>query len=267
MIVKTFITSILLATAAFAAPGSLMEERRARRAAAFAARSANRQSQPLLRSTEHPVTDSSDIAQISYSSNWAGASWETYPAGTFKSVTGTFTVPTPTGADGSASAWVGIDGDTCQTAILQTGIDFHITSGVVSYDAWYEWYPAFAFSFSGITISAGDVIKLTVTATTTKSGTAVIENVTTGVTVSKSLKSAHALCEQNAEWIVEDYSQGGGLVPFCNFGSVKFTSSEATTVSGTLVDPNGATVIDIEQNGVVLTNVTEFPGGVTISYV
>lgn len=52
---------------------------------------------------------------VEYSSNWAGA----VLIGTgFTSVTGTFTVPTPTTA-GSGSAWVGIDGDTCGTAILQ----------------------------------------------------------------------------------------------------------------------------------------------------
>lgn len=54
--------------------------------------------------------------------------------GTFTAVTGTFTVPTPTGSDGSSSAWVGIDGDTCGSAILQTGVDFTISGGQVSYD-------------------------------------------------------------------------------------------------------------------------------------
>lgn len=53
--------------------------------------------------------------------------------GTWRSVTGTITVPTPTGS-GSASAWVGIDGDTCETAIVQTGLDFTISGGEVSYD-------------------------------------------------------------------------------------------------------------------------------------
>lgn len=62
--------------------------------------------------------------------------------GTFKSVTGTFIVPTPKAASGqtsgSASAWVGIDGDTCGNAILQTGVDFTVTNGKVSYDG--EWH-------------------------------------------------------------------------------------------------------------------------------
>lgn len=57
-----------------------------------------------------------------------------YRQGTFTTVTGTFTVPTPSGTSGAASAWVGIDGDTCGNAILQTGIDFTITGGKVSYN-------------------------------------------------------------------------------------------------------------------------------------
>ncbi|EIW81698.1 hypothetical protein CONPUDRAFT_54011, partial [Coniophora puteana RWD-64-598 SS2] len=154
-----------------------------------------------------------------------------------------------------ASAWVGIDGDTCETAILQTGVDFTYSDGEVSYDAWYEWYPDYAYDFSGITISAGDVIKTTVTATSTTSGTAVIENTTTGVTVTQDLTSTYALCEENAEWIVEDYEEGDSLVELTNWGTVTFTDAYATTSSGE-VTPSGATAIDIEQNGEVLTQVT-----------
>ena len=60
-------------------------------------------------------------------------------SGTFKTVTGTFTVPTPREPSGStsshsSSAWVGIDGDTCGNAILQTGVDFNVNGNSVSYD-------------------------------------------------------------------------------------------------------------------------------------
>jgi hypothetical protein len=55
--------------------------------------------------------------------------------GTFKSVTGTFTVPTPTVRKGAspapaytATAWVGIDGDTCGSAILQAGVGFVVSN-------------------------------------------------------------------------------------------------------------------------------------------
>lgn len=48
------------------------------------------------------------------------------------------------------------DGDECESAILQTGLDFTVSNGEVSYDSWYEWYPDYAYDFSGITFSAGD---------------------------------------------------------------------------------------------------------------
>ena len=59
------------------------------------------------------------------------------PQRTFKSITGTFTVPTPH-APGSASFWVGIDGNTCAGAILQTGIDAHYVNGEISYNGWSD---------------------------------------------------------------------------------------------------------------------------------
>ena len=69
--------------------------------------------------------------------------------GTYKSVTATFTVPTPKEPSGqsgehSASAWVGIDGDSCENAILQTGVDFTVSGGSVSYDGTY--LPSVPFS-------------------------------------------------------------------------------------------------------------------------
>lgn len=63
--------------------------------------------------------------------------------GSFTSVTGTFTVPTlsASGASGSSlSVWVGLDGYTCDTAILQTGIDLTVNNGSVSYDGTDEYF-------------------------------------------------------------------------------------------------------------------------------
>ena len=54
--------------------------------------------------------------------------------GTFTSVTGTFKVPTPKAPEGSASVWVGIDGNTCAQAIFQAGIYVNfLPNGVHSY--------------------------------------------------------------------------------------------------------------------------------------
>lgn len=117
----------LLATSAIAAPSSRsrLEERLAQRAAGL------RRTQPLQRvgSTVEPANpdsvESPTATETQYSSNWAGVVIENPPAGTFTAVSATFTVPKPTHASGSsgtqsASAWVGIDGDTAGNSILQT---------------------------------------------------------------------------------------------------------------------------------------------------
>ena len=134
-------TNLLLASVALAAPSSQLEARLARRRE-------NRQSQPIQR-IESPAAN---VSNVGYSSNRAGAVWDKsdvriiplihgHPQsqsfseqGTFTTVTGTFTVPALSGSSGAAAAWVGIDGDTCESAILQTGIDFTTTNGKVSYD-------------------------------------------------------------------------------------------------------------------------------------
>ena len=132
--------------------------------------------------------------------------------------------------------------------------------------AWYEWYPDYAYDFSGISFSPGDSVTLTVTASSTKAGTAVITNNSKGKTVSKSITSSSALCEQDAEWIVEDFEEGSSLVPFANFGTVTFTGASAKTASGS-VGPSGANTIDIEQGSKVLTSVSTSGSSVTVSYV
>jgi hypothetical protein len=66
------------------------------------------------------------------------------------------------------------------------------------------------------------VISMYVNATTTTSGSATIENLTTGKTVTKSLTSTSALGGENAEWIVEDFEEGNSLIAFADFGNVTF---------------------------------------------
>jgi hypothetical protein len=108
---------------------------------------------------------------------------------------------------------------------------------------------------------------VTVTATSTTAGTAVVANKSTGKTVTHSFSGqSAALQELNAEWIVEDFSSGSSLVPFADFGSVTFTGAGVTTSSGT-VGVTGAEIIDIKQGNAVLTDVTiGSSSSVTVSY-
>lgn len=222
------------------------------------------------------VAESADntTAHVQYSSNWSGAVLEQPSSGYFTTATGRFTVPTPkhVGSAGTeaASAWVGIDGDTCASGLLQAGIDFTVTSsGAVSYDAWYEWYPDYAYDFSNFAVSAGQVIQVDITATSTTKGTVKLTNVSTGKSVSQTLTapSGSVLCRQNAEWIVEDFESGGSLVALGNFGTVVFTSASAGLSTGGTEGLSSATVIDLQQGSTVYTDVTINSGSqVTVKY-
>ncbi|KFY13641.1 hypothetical protein V492_03125 [Pseudogymnoascus sp. VKM F-4246] len=248
----TLTNALLLAGTVAAAPGTAM--RRAR---------ATRQSKPMIPVDGLTALSGPNNTHVEYSGNWAGA----VLVGTgYTSVTGTFTVPTPT-TDGSGSAWVGIDGDTCGTAILQTGIDWTKSGSKITYDA---WFPDYAYDFSGISLSAGNVVTVTVTATSKTGGTAVIKNTSTGQTVSHTFSneaSLGSLCEYNAEWIVEDFDSGGSQVSFANFGTVSFTGASAVK-SGTKVGVAGASILDIKQGTTVLTDCSlSGSSGVTCKYV
>lgn len=238
-------TTILLAAAglAAAAPSNAVSKYNRRNGA---------HSLPNQRNTKYPQ----------YSSNWAGA---VQIGKGFNKVTGTITVPRASGgSNAAASAWVGIDGDTCQSAILQTGVSFY---GDGSFDAWYEWIPDYSYSFSNFDLSVGDVIRMTVDATSKTKGVATLENLTTGRSVSHTFTNTPStLCETNAEWIVEDFEEGSSLVPFANFGTVTFTNATASGSSGTIT-PNGSTIIDIESSkGQVLTDCSASSSGVTCRY-
>lgn len=253
-IAATLLSSALLASMAIAAP--LTEQRRARRL---------RQSNPPLGVNSTEAIKFTDVTHPQFSSNWAGG---VLIGSGFKTVTGTFTIPTPRIPSGGstrtqfcASAWVGIDGDTCQTAILQTGLDFCVQGSAVSFAAWFEWFPDFAHDFTGITLAAGDSIKVTVSASSFTGGTATIKNNSRGQTVSHTFSGQPSLCQTNAEWIVEDFSSGNSLVPFANFGTVTFSGANAGGVG-----PSGATIIDMQQNGQTLTSVSVSGSSVTVNH-
>lgn len=113
-------------------------------------RDAHRARRDAMDRKSHPkiaVEGPTNNTDVEYSQNWAGA---VIVSSNVTSVTAVITVPSISSTGGSSeqcvSAWVGIDGDTCDTAILQTGIDFCIEDGATTYDPWYEWYPGEFFS-------------------------------------------------------------------------------------------------------------------------
>ncbi|KAJ5178671.1 Concanavalin A-like lectin/glucanases superfamily [Penicillium coprophilum] len=265
---STIIGAALLATSIVASP--LTSRRQASSAIQRSARAMRRTSPPYTLGTSEELYLNQTI-QETYSSNWAGA----VLIGTgYTSVSGEITVPFPQLPRGAnsytnycASAWVGIDGDTCNTAILQTGIDFCIQGETTSYSAWYEWYPDYAHDFSNIQISAGDVIKSTVDATSRSSGSVTLENLSTGVSATHIFPHGIGgnLCEFNAEWIVEDFSVNNAMAPFANFGTVVFSNAVASR-GRTTYGPSNATIMDIYQDR-ILTSSSVTGNTVTVSYI
>jgi len=262
------IATLFCASAVLAAP--FTELRSERREERLRRGSKSRLTLPADITEGGDVSATSGDANVQYSSNWAGA---VLVGSGYTSVTGTIVVPTPEEPSGgnrrtqyAASAWVGIDGDTCESAILQTGVDFYIQDGEPSFDAWYEWYPDYAYNFDNFDISAGDSIQMTVTATSKSGGKATLENLSTGQTVSQTFSGESAeLCETNAEWIVEDFSNGNSLVPFADFTTVTFTGAAAVS-DGSTVDTSGAAILDIKQNNKVLTSCSASGSEVTCTY-
>jgi hypothetical protein len=259
---NVIIAALFGASTVLAAP--FTELRRARRQARA------RHTLPPQNLTDAAQADGSSNINAQYSTNWAGA---VLIGSGFTSVTGSIVVPTPQapqGADSntqySAAAWVGIDGDTCSSAILQTGVDFTIQGGQVSFDAWYEWFPDYSYNFDGFTLSAGDTIQMTVTTDSTSGGVATIENLSSGQSVSHSFAGESAsLCQTNAEWIVEDFSEGDALVPLADFTTVEFSGATAQSGEST-VDTTGATIMDMRQNDRVLTSCSAGGSSVSCTY-
>lgn len=114
------------------------------------------------------------------------------------------------------------------------------------------------YYFSGFAMKAGDVIEATVNASSTTSGIAILNNLSTGKTVTHTWSSKDTygtLCGTDAEWIVEDYSENLGLVTFADFGAVSFTGASAVTAAGTIgLDDPGAFIFDMQQESKILTN-------------
>ncbi|KAI9731435.1 MAG: hypothetical protein M1818_007825 [Claussenomyces sp. TS43310] len=250
--------NLLFASAVFAAPSGA--ERRARRALA-------RGSKPFIAAPGSSEGTETNATHVDYSTNWSGVVLTTAPAGaTFTAVSATFNVPTPTPSSSgsgtwSGSAWVGIDGYNTDN-IWQSGFDFTVTrssSGSLSYsyDAWYEWYPAYAEDFSGISFSAGDQVSVSIVTTSSSKGSVVLENLTTGTTVKKTVSSSSTLSGENAEWIVEAYESSGSQVKLAKFNPITFSSAVAKTSAGQSESMTGADTIDMEtSSGTIITSVT-----------
>lgn len=192
----------------------------------------------------------------------------------FTSVTGTVRIPT--GGEGfGPSIWVGIDGSSeCQGGgLLQTGVRL---TGNGSAFAWFEWVPLDAPVFDNFSVSAGHIVKMTVIAYGPTNGSAILDNLTTGQSVSHTFTSdetpANApLCQKSAEWIVEDYNNDGndtGIVASPDYGSITFYDASAQNAAGEIT-PAAGELIELfdTSTGAVLSKCSPKDESITCQYV
>ncbi|KAK0630264.1 peptidase A4 family-domain-containing protein [Bombardia bombarda] len=190
---------------------------------------------------------------ISYSGNWCGASQHVNSSDQISNAFAYFTTPDLKLRDGMsapqfAAAWVGIDGASCRSVLLQAGVTTVVNSnGGQSAWAWWEWYPEAAYSISGLPVKPGDWMSVNITASSPKSGKIIIANLQRGYSVTLSISNGPALCRVDAEWIVEDFYDGGGQVPFASFSDVWFEETSLTTDRGRKMGLDGAAIVYLQN--------------------
>jgi len=205
-----------------------------------------------------PVTGSGKGTQ---SYNWAGYA-QTGPAGSFTSVTGTFqvtTVNTGLSGDQYSSDWVGIDGFS-NKMLVQAGVEEDNLNGSALYRAWTEILPAAEVPLS-MTVSPGDVVKVTVGEVAKNKWAMTVRDVTRGTSGSRTV--SYTTPGQSVEAIHERPTIGGSLATLAQttdevFDPVVFTHGSSAPLltpiaKGKVYDiamlaNNGTTVIARASN-------------------
>lgn len=167
-------------------------------------------------------------AVIAYtSSNWSGY---LASAGTFTGVSGSWTVPNPSGNGRSSSAdaaWIGIGGVT-SSDLIQVGTSDSVSrSGQVSSEVFYEMLPAVSTAVPGMTVTPGDAMSANLMEVSPGQWELSITDVTRSETFTTTV--AYTSSHSTAEWIEEDPSFANGhQIPFDTFGTVNFGDAGMT---------------------------------------
>ncbi|KAJ4367217.1 hypothetical protein N0V85_009180 [Neurospora sp. IMI 360204] len=110
---------------------------------------------------------------IATSNNWCGSVRTTTSSNQIKLIHGTFQHPTCTQRPGvtqypqAAAAWIGIDGDSWTSALLQAGTVCKInnSTGIVENEVFWQWVPSGAYTITNVPVFAGDWIDITINTT------------------------------------------------------------------------------------------------------
>lgn len=211
----------------------------------------------------------SPFVQAAYDQNRAGAVLKAPADNSFRSVTGTFTVPQLSGAS-RLSIWVAI-GDTVQQDLVLKGGVHYADSRLSTFAAWYPGNDTDVTA--EVPVQAGDSVRVTVTvsAEDKSTGTVLVESTQRGAQSSQTLLAPPsadpaALTSLAADWFVQAYQEAGELVQVPRFGTVTFTAAGATLASGAEVGTTGAGTFEIQgTSGQIYSRTTVQTNGVTVT--
>ncbi|KAK3492689.1 concanavalin A-like lectin/glucanase domain-containing protein [Neurospora hispaniola] len=174
------------------------------------------------------------------SNNWCGSVQSTTSSNQIKLIHGTFQHPSCTQRPGvtqypqAAAAWIGIDGDSWTSALLQAGTVCKInnSTGIVENEVWWQWVPNGAYTITNIPVFAGDWFDITINTTSSTAANIKIMS-SRGYTYTVNAWQGAALARVDADWVVERPYYGNTLTGFAQFTQVWFQNAYATLMSGT----------------------------------
>jgi hypothetical protein len=166
------------------------------------------------------------------SENWAGYV-SAQNGAIYTAVSGSWNIPTPsvtTNTPVSTDAtWVGVGGVT-GTDLIQSGTQAVVQNGVVTYEAWIETLPNYQ-QIIPLTVRGGDSVAVSLKELSVGQWSLSFSDNTTGQNYQETLNYNSSL--SSAEWIEEmpagvSGQNGTYFLPLDNFGTVNFTSANAT---------------------------------------
>ncbi|KAF6796960.1 peptidase A4 family protein [Colletotrichum sojae] len=170
--------------------------------------------------------------------NWAGASKS---GNNITSVTTTVTVPS-----------IRLDPDA--GIILSAQKDADPLGN--EFSAFWRWLPNGGGSNNQVNfpIKTGHKIRLSINVLSPYSAKGLVENLSTGQSDSRILRSDKALCAADASWVVGRYQSMEDWMCWADFSPVTMTEVSATTGAGETLNLEGADLIDIEDGGQASTS-------------
>lgn len=187
------------------------------------------------------------------SANWCGSVNYTPSANHIKVIHGYFQHPQCSIRSGvttypqAVAAWVGIDGDTHETALLQSGTVCKIdnSTGIVRNEAWWQWVPEAAYTIASMPVDPDDWFEVTINTTSATTAEVSITNLSQSQTYTINIANGPTLARVDADWIVERPYYGSSLAGFADFTDIWFEETYVTREGTTNLGLLGATQYQI----------------------